>query len=259
MSALLEVRGLSVAFGDRRVVDRLDFVLAPGEALGIVGESGSGKSQAALAILGLSPASAHVDGSIVFDGHELIGLRQRQLNRLRGREIGAVFQNPVASLNPHLRIGLQLSEMLEVHRGMGRAAALAESARLLDAVRVSDPARRLRQFPHELSGGLCQRVAIAMALSCGPRLLVADEPTTALDATTQAQLLDLLLRLRRELRLALLLISHDLAVVGELCEQVLVMQAGRVTEHGATAQVLQAPQQAYTATLVHASAQLRAR
>lgn len=253
---LLQVSRLTVSYpaGRQRiaVVDDLSFELAAGEALGIVGESGSGKSQTALAVLGLVPGSAHVDGSIVFDGQELRGLPEAALNRVRGRAIGAVFQNPVASLNPHLRIGLQMSEVLEVHQGMSRSAATAEARRWLDAVQIADPARRLRQYPYELSGGMCQRVAIAMALCCRPRLLIADEPTTALDVTTQALLLDLLRQLRRELGLALLLISHDLGVVSELCARALVMRSGRLVEQGVTAQILRAPAHGYTEKLLAA-------
>lgn len=253
---LLQVSRLTVSYPAGRhrigVVDDLSFELAAGEALGVVGESGSGKSQTALAVLGLVPPSARVDGSIVFDGQELRGLQEAALNRLRGSAIGAVFQNPVASLNPHLRIGRQMSEVLEVHEGMSRSAAAAEAQRWLDAVQIADAARRLRQYPHELSGGMCQRIAIAMALCCRPRLLIADEPTTALDVTTQALLLDLLQQLRRELGLSLLLISHDLGVVSELCERALVMRSGRLVEQGVTAQILRAPAHGYTARLLAA-------
>ena len=253
---LLQLSRLTVTYRSERgriaVVDDLGFELGAGESLGIVGESGSGKSQTALAVLGLLPQGAEVDGSIVFDGHELRGQPESVLNRVRGSAIGAVFQNPVASLNPHLRIGRQMSEVLEVHRGMSRAAATAEVRHWLDAVQLADAGRRLTQYPHELSGGMCQRVAIAMALCCRPRLLIADEPTTALDVTTQALLLDLLQHLRRDLRLALLLISHDLGVVAELCDSALVMHRGRMVEQGATERILRAPAHAYTARLVAA-------
>ncbi|MES0872780.1 ABC transporter ATP-binding protein [Sinimarinibacterium thermocellulolyticum] len=252
MSALLAVEGLCVHLGARAVVDDVGFSLAPGEALGIVGESGSGKSQTALALLGLCDARARVHGSIRFDDRELLGLHERELRRIRGAQIAAVFQNPGASLNPHLRIGTQLAEGLRHHRGLSRSAAMAEVLRLLDAVRIADAPRRLRQYPHELSGGMCQRVALAMALACAPRLLIADEPTTALDATTQARLLDLMRGQCRERGLALLLISHDLGVVAELCSRVLVMRAGRVVEHGAIDVVMSAPRHPYTAALLAA-------
>ncbi|MGB0220468.1 MAG: ABC transporter ATP-binding protein [Sinimarinibacterium flocculans] len=250
--ALLQVDALCVRYGPQPVVDGVGFALAAGETLGIVGESGSGKSQTALAVLGLSDAAAQVEGSIRFEGRELLGLRERDRRRLRGSAISAVFQNPGASLNPHLRLDEQLSEGLRYHRGWSRAAALAEARRLLDAVRVPDASRRLRQYPHELSGGQNQRVAIAMALACAPRLLVADEPTTALDATTQAQLLDLLREQCRERRLALLLISHDLGVVAELCSHALVMRAGRIVDRGPTHRLLSAPGHPYTARLLAA-------
>ncbi len=251
--ALLQVDALCVRYGPQPVVDDVGFALAAGETLGIVGESGSGKSQTALAVLGLSGAAAQVEGSIRFEGRELLGLRERDRRRLRGSSaISAVFQNPGASLNPHLRLGEQLSEGLRYHLGGSRAAALAEARRLLDAVRVPDASRRLRQYPHELSGGQNQRVAIAMALACAPRLLVADEPTTALDATTQAQLLDLLREQCRERQLALLLISHDLGVVAELCSHALVMRAGRIVDRGPTHRLLSAPGHPYTARLLAA-------
>ncbi|MFA5941556.1 MAG: ABC transporter ATP-binding protein [Sinimarinibacterium sp.] len=253
MAPLLQVRELSVAFGGVTAVAGVSFELAPATALGIVGESGSGKSQTARAILGLSPPDARVSGRIVFDGQDLGALTESARNRWRGQQVGTVFQNPYASLTPHLRIGRQIGEVLELHRGLSRADAAAESRRLLDAVRIADAPRRLRQYPHELSGGMCQRVAIAMALACRPRLLLADEPTTALDVTTQAQLLDLLRELRRERGLALLLISHDLGVVAELCDEVLVMRRGRTVEHGALGQVLNAPQQPYTRALLTAA------
>lgn len=249
---LLGVRELSVRFGARCAVDRLDLDIGAGDSVGLVGESGSGKSQAALAILGLS--AGRVTGSVCFEGRELVGCPERMLGHVRGTGIAAVFQNPAASLNPHLRIGIQMAEVLEVHLGVARAAAFAECRRLLAQVRVADADRRLRQYPHELSGGLCQRVAIAMALAASPRLLVADEPTTALDMTVQAQLLDLLRELRAAHGLALLLISHDLAVVAEVCDRVLVMRAGQVLERGPTGRVLCQPQHDYTSGLIAAPA-----
>ncbi len=252
MSALLTVAGLRVHLGGRAVVDGVDFALAAGEALGIVGESGSGKSQTALALLGLCDGSARVHGSVCFDGRELIGMREREIHRIRGAQVSAVFQNPAASLNPHLRIGVQVAEGLQYHRGCSRASAMAEACRLLDAVRVADAARRLQQYPHELSGGMCQRVALAMALAGAPRLLIADEPTTALDVTTQVRLLELIGEQCRERGLALLLISHDLGVVAELCRRALVMRAGRVVEQGTTEALLSAPQHPYTAALLEA-------
>ncbi len=234
------------------LVAGLSFELPAGQALGIVGESGSGKSQTTLAILGLSDPSLRVSGSIRFDGAELLDLSPRQWRALRGPQIGTVFQNPQASLNPYLRVGVQMSEVLEVHAGLSRRMAEVECLRMLDAVQVPDASRLLRQYPHELSGGLCQRVAIAMALVAQPRLLIADEPTTALDTTTQAQLLGLLKSLRQSLNLSLVLISHDLGVVAELCDHVLVMRSGQMVEQGEIDRVLNAPEQAYTRTLLAA-------
>ena len=250
---LLAVADLRVLFADVRVVDGVGFRLAAGQTLGIVGASGSGKTQTALAVLGLLPPAAQAQGSIRYDGVELLGMPERQRNRIRGAGIAAVFQNPMASLTPHLRIETQIAEGLLQHHGLSRADARSECLRLLDAVRVADAPRRLRQYPHELSGGMCQRVAIAAALACRPRLLVADEPTTALDVTTQAQLLDLLRELQQALGLSLLLISHDFGVIAELCAALLVMRAGHVLEAGRTEAVLQAPQHPYTARLLAAS------
>lgn len=262
MSArLLEVEKLAIHLpqthgGFATVVKDVSLTLDAGEALGIVGESGSGKSQTALAILGLSKTGARYDGVLRVQDRDWLTLDERARSAVRGRVVAAVFQNPQQSLNPYLRIGEQLREGLMLHHGSARAAADAEARRWLDAVQVADAARRMTQYPHELSGGMCQRVCIAMALSLKPMLLIADEPTTALDASTQAQLLDLLRALRQELGLALLLISHDLGVVAELCARTLVMQHGVGVELGDTAQVLQAPQHPYTATLVDARRRL---
>jgi oligopeptide transport system ATP-binding protein len=243
--ALLEVDDLQVRFrtpeGYVRAVNRLSFALGAGEALGVVGESGSGKSQMALAIMGLLATNAEVEGKVRFEGQELLRLKPAQMNRIRGAQIGMVFQDPMTSLNPYLNIGTQMAEVLVQHRGMNTVAGLAESARMLEAVRVSDATRRLRQYPHELSGGMRQRVMIAMTLLCRPRLLIADEPTTALDVTVQAQILELLADLRREFGVAVLLITHDLGIVAELCERTLVMYAGQLMEYGPTARLLSQP------------------
>ncbi len=255
--ALLEIDALRVVHPGRgkartpvTVLDGVSLSVAAGESLGLVGESGSGKSQTALAILGLLPASAEVSGSIRFDGQALLGMGRRQLDRLRGNRIAMIFQDPMTSLNPVLSIGLQLAEVLEVHRGASRAAAWAEAARMLDAVRIPDARQRLAQYPHELSGGQRQRVMIAMALLCRPQLLIADEPTTALDVTVQAQVLSLLDELRTELGLALLLITHDLGVVAGHCDRMAVMYAGRIVEAGTTTALLARPAHPYTAALL---------
>jgi len=254
--SLLVVDRLRVRHRAVTVVDGVSFTLAAGESLGLVGESGSGKSQTALALLGLLPATAAVTGSIQFDGRELIGAGRAQLDRLRGSRIAMVFQDPMSSLNPYLRIGVQMAEVLEQHRGAPRAAAVKDAARMLDAVRIADPARCLTQYPHELSGGMRQRVLIAMALLAQPELLIADEPTTALDVTVQAEVLAVLDELRRELRLALLLITHDLGVVSGHCERMAVMYAGRIVESGPTAAVLARPAHPYTDALLTSRPQL---
>ncbi|MBV8063018.1 MAG: ATP-binding cassette domain-containing protein [Nevskia sp.] len=258
---LLAVDDLRVSFpqgrlGEAQAVGGIGFELQAGRTLGIVGESGSGKSQAALALLGLQAPQARVAGSIRFEGRELLGLAEREWNRIRGARIGLVFQDPMTSLNPHLRIGTQLAEVLVQHRGVSQRAALAECARMLDAVRIAGAAARLRQYPHEFSGGMRQRVLIAMALLCRPALLVADEPTTALDVTVQAEILALLGELQAGFGLALLLISHDLDVVAQVCEEVLVMYAGRVVESGPALRLLAAPRHPYSAGLLAARPRL---
>jgi oligopeptide transport system ATP-binding protein len=261
MSApLLGIEHLEVSFdtaqGVRRAVDDLSFALEAGEALGIVGESGSGKSQTAFAIMGLLAASACARGSVRFEGRELLGLPEGEMNRLRGDRIALVFQDPMTALNPYLTIGAQMAEVLVVHRGASQSQALAESARMLDALRIPAASDRLRSYPHEFSGGMRQRVMIAMALLTRPRLLIADEPTTALDVTVQAQILRQLRELRREFGTALLLITHDLGVVAEACERVLVMYAGRCVETGPAADVLAQPAHPYTLGLLHARPRL---
>jgi oligopeptide transport system ATP-binding protein len=254
--SLLQVENLRIAYGATPVVDSLSFELGAGEALAIVGESGSGKSQAVLALLGLLEPHAQVVGSARFDGAGLLGAPAGILNTIRGARIGMVFQDSMTSLNPHLTIGTQVAETLQQHRGLARTAALGEARRLLEAVQIADATRRLFQYPHECSGGMRQRIAIAMALACRPQLLIADEPTTALDMTVQAQILRLLAGLRRELGLAVLLITHDFGVVEALCERVLVMRGGQAVEQGLTQAVLERPAQAYTRELL--AARLRA-
>jgi oligopeptide transport system ATP-binding protein len=252
--ALLQLRDLHVSFpgaqGRVLAVNGLGFELYPGRALGLVGESGSGKSQVALAIMGLLAPQAQCTGSIRFEADELVGLPATRMNRLRGSRIGMVFQDPTTSLNPYLTIGEQMTEVLRAHRGATQAQALAEARRLLDLVRIPDAAARLAAYPHEFSGGMCQRVAIAMSVICKPKLLIADEPTTALDPTVQLQVLALLDELRRELSLAILLITHDLGVVAELCDRVLVMYAGREMESGDAASLLTRPTHPYTRGLL---------
>ena len=252
--ALLEVSDLEVSFRTHdavvRAVNGLSFSIDAGQTLGIVGESGSGKSQMALAIMGLLAQNAAVRGSIRFEGQELLGLPASKMNRIRGSRIGMVFQDPMTSLNPYLSIGAQMAETLVQHRGMNHVAGLAESARMLDAVRISDATQRLAQYPHEISGGMRQRVMIAMTLLCRPPLLIADEPTTALDVTVQAQILTLLGELQREFGVAIMLITHDLGVVAELCQRTLVMYGGQLMESGPTESLLAQPGHPYTRGLL---------
>ena len=238
------------------MLDGVDLRLEAGDCLGLVGESGSGKSQLALALMDLLPETARVGGSLRFEGRELLGMERRQRAALRGARIGMVFQDPMTSLNPYLAVGIQLAEVLEHHRGMARAAALTEAQRMLEAVRIPGALRRLRQYPHELSGGTRQRVMIAMMLLLKPALLIADEPTTALDVTVQAQLLQLLAGLRRDFGLALLLISHDLGVISDVADTLLVLYAGRAMEQGRSAEVLVAPRHPYTRALLDARPRL---
>ncbi|WP_020698114.1 ABC transporter ATP-binding protein [Reyranella massiliensis] len=257
MSApLVALRGLTVDFEKdghlSRAVDGVDLEIAPGEALGIVGESGSGKSVTWLAALGLLPAKACVAGSVRLEKQELIGVSARVLEDVRGKRIAMIFQDPSSCLNPVHRIGWQLVEALRLHRGLHGKAAEAEALRLLDQVGIADARRRLQDYPHLLSGGLNQRVMIAMALAGQPDLLVADEPTTALDATIQAQILALLSSIRRDTGMALVLISHDLGVVAENVDRVAVMYAGRLVEEAPGDDLFGAARHPYTQGLLAA-------
>ena len=254
---LLSVRDLRVWFftdqGEAKAVDGVSFDVREGETLGIVGESGCGKTVTSLALLGLlpEPPARIMDGSSVrFRGQELVGADEKQLRALRGNEISMVFQEPMSSLNPVFSVGDQIGEALRLHRGMNRRAARAEAVRLLDEVGIPEPARRVDEYPHQLSGGMRQRVMIAMAISCGPKLLLADEPTTALDVTIQAQILELLAELRRTLGMAVLLITHDLGVVAEVCDRVAVMYAGQVVETGTVEDIFVRPAHPYTRGLL---------
>jgi len=256
---LLSVEGLSVEFrtegGSVAVVEDLSFSIGAGRTLGLVGESGCGKSVTALALTRLLPAppARIAGGRIRFEGVDLLGLAGPALRRVRGDRIGMIFQEPMTSLNPTLTIGRQIAEVLRLHRGLGAAAARDRSVEMLRQVGVGAPERRFDQYPHQLSGGLRQRVMIAIALVCHPDLLIADEPTTALDVTIQAQILDLLKRLQRELGMAILLITHDLGVVAEFCDEVAVMYAGRIVEQGSAAALFAAPRHPYTAGLLASS------
>ncbi|AHH93622.1 ABC transporter ATP-binding protein [Kutzneria viridogrisea] len=250
--ALLEVRDLTVQFRRRgeepfTAVDGVSFDVDPGQTIGLVGESGCGKSVTSLAIMGLLPRKGNqVTGSVRFEDTELLSLSQSQMRDRRGRDLGMVFQDPLSSLNPVVSIGLQVTEVLERHRGMARKAAMVEATELLDKVGIPDPGRRLSEYPHQLSGGMRQRALIAMALACRPRLLIADEPTTALDVTIQAQILALLKELVTDTGTALIMITHDLGVVAGLCDEVNVLYGGRVVERAARHELFAEPRHPYT-------------
>ena len=249
---LVAIRGLRVAFDGQPALRGIDLDVMPGEAVGLVGESGCGKSVTWLAALGLLPGRAEAGGSVRLGGEELLGASPATLDRVRGRRVAMIFQDPASSLNPVHRIGTQVVEALALHRGMRGAAARAEARRLFDQVGIPDAARRLDAYPHELSGGQNQRVMIAIALAGRPDLLVADEPTTALDVTIQAQILELLGALRRETGMALVLISHDLGVVSETCDRVAVMYAGRIVEEAPVGRLFTTPGHPYARGLLGA-------
>ncbi|WP_245459614.1 ABC transporter ATP-binding protein [Rhizobium sp. CCGE531] len=249
---MLSIEALTVDFKGVRVLQGIDLTLARGEALGIVGESGSGKSVTWLAALGLLPKTAVVGGSVRLDGKQLLRAVPSDLDRIRGGRVGMIFQDPSSALNPVLRIGRQIGEVLTRHQGVSGSGIRAETKRLFDLVGLPDAARRFDAYPHELSGGQNQRVMIAMALAGKPDVLVADEPTTALDATIQAQILDLLTTIRRETGMALVLISHDLGVVSETCDRIVVMYAGRVVEIAPSDSIFANPHHPYTQGLLAA-------
>jgi peptide/nickel transport system ATP-binding protein len=253
---LLEVSDLSVRFdtdaGTVHAVDRMSFTLAEREVLGIVGESGCGKSVTAMSLLRLLPPTASISGRARFDGNDLLGASSRRLRRIRGNEIGFVFQEPMTSLNPVFTVGSQVEETLRTHRGMSRSAARKRAVELLDLVHIPAPERRVREYPHQLSGGMRQRVMIAMAVACEPKILIADEPTTALDVTIQAGILDLMRELRDRLGTAIILITHNLGVVADIADRVVVMYAGRKAEEAPVHELFARPQHPYTIGLLGA-------
>jgi peptide/nickel transport system ATP-binding protein len=250
---LLEVRDLRIGIKGRLAVDGISFSAGEGEILGIVGESGCGKSLTALSIPGLLPEAAGLaGGSIRYRGRELTGLRERELRKIRGAEISMIFQEPRFSLNPLLRIGKQITEALELHGEKDKALMRGKALDLARSLGLPEPEKLLSLYPHQLSGGMCQRVMIAIAMICGPRLLIADEPTTALDVSTQAQILELLKRINRETGTAILFISHDLSVIQAICRRVLVMYAGKLVERGPAADVFARPAHEYTRGLLGA-------
>jgi ABC-type dipeptide/oligopeptide/nickel transport system ATPase component len=255
VSVLLEVQHLTVTFGSTGaapVVNDVSFAIAPGETLGLVGESGSGKSVTAFAILRLLQPPGHVTGGhIIFEGRDLLSLSERDMRSVRGARISLIFQEPMTALNPVMRVGDQIAEALTAHE-VSRTDAHTRAIELLEAVRIPDAARRVRDYPHQLSGGMRQRVMMAIALACRPPLVIADEPTTALDVTIQAQMLDLLRELQARYGLALLLITHDFGVIAEMADRVAVMRAGQIVEEGPVRQILRAPSHEYTRKLLAA-------
>ncbi len=254
--ALLEVSNLSVQFetpdGTVTAVNGLSFELERGQTVGIVGESGSGKSQTVLAMMGLLASNGRASGSARFDGQDLLSLSPKALNSIRGNRVAMIFQDPMTSLNPYLTVERQMTEVLELHKGMTRAQARVRAVQALDAVKIPEAARRLGMYPHEFSGGMRQRVMIAMALLCEPDVLIADEPTTALDVTVQAQIIALLRELQREHGTAIVMITHDLGVVAGLCDQVMVLYGGRVMEQGSAESIFYQPTHPYTVGLLGA-------
>jgi oligopeptide/dipeptide ABC transporter ATP-binding protein len=259
---LVEVKGLRTSFflrsGELRVLDGVDLEIAEGEVLGLVGETGSGKSVTAYSIIGLLKKPGRVvGGEVLWDGRDLLRLPEKALEQeIRGRQISMIFQSPREALNPVLRVGQQLDHVLRIRRGMSKGEAYAEAVSLLRSVHISEPERRLRNYPHELSGGMAQRIMITLALSSQPRLLIADEPTTGLDVTTQYQIVLLLRELRERTGMAILLITHDLALAAELCDRIAVLYAGRVAEVGPVGNLLRSPRHPYTSLLLESRPRL---
>jgi len=233
-----------------RILDGISFQLEPGRTLGVVGESGCGKSMTALALMGLVPSPSHITGSLLLGDTELLGMDEEHRRRLRGKRLAMIFQEPMTALNPVVSVGDQIAEMLEVHEHASTTQARSRAVELLHQVGIASAADRAQAYPHQLSGGMRQRVMIAMAIACRPEILIADEPTTALDVSVQAQILDLLLELQRREGMAMLFISHSLGVISEISDEIMVMYAGRIAEHGPATEVLQYPTHPYTRGLI---------
>ena len=256
MRAILEVNGLRTHFeterGTVRAVDGVDITVGPGQTLGVVGESGCGKTVLALSILRLVPAPPGriVGGSVILDGRDLLAISDEEMHRVRGREISMIFQEPMTSLNPVFRIGEQIAEVFRLHRDMSRREALTQSVEMLRKVGIPSPETRVRDYPHQMSGGMRQRVMIAMALACRPRVMLADEPTTALDVTIQAQMIDLIGRLQSETGTSVILITHDLGVIADATQEVAVMYAGQIVERSTTRELFTSPLHPYTVGLM---------
>jgi len=254
--ALLEIEDLKVTFktadGEVNAVNGVSFGIDAGETLAIVGESGSGKSQTAFATMGILAQNGRATGRAMFDGRDLLTMKRRDLNKIRSRDIAMIFQDPMTSLNPYLRISDQMAEVLQIHKGMSKRDAVREATIMLDAVKIPDAKNRITMYPHEFSGGMRQRIMIAMSLLCQPKLLIADEPTTALDVTVQAQIMDVLSDLRRDLGTAVILITHDLGVVAGFCDRTLVMYGGQVMEEAETGALFKSPTHPYTKGLLRA-------